>query len=388
MDPLLHITLEQLRTRRSAKWTTFDQDVIPAWVADMDFPVAPPIQQAMLRTIQSGDLGYPGEASAQSLAEAFAKRMHQRYNWQPDPALVMPTGNLIQALIASVASFSQAGDGVVIQTPIYYPFLKIVDALGRRLVESCLIPGQQRYEMDPGGLRQSIDKDTRVFLFCNPHNPTGRVFERHELEEVAAIAVENNLVVVSDEIHADLTYPGHNHIPLASLGPDIAARTITITSATKSFNIAGLKCAVIHFGSPELARQQQSFFNEHVLGSPNILGMDATMAAWRDGDEWLAAALRQLESNRNTVASFVHEHLPQINHYAPEASYLAWLDCSRLGLPARPYDYLLSKARVSFSDGREFSGHCPDFVRLNFATSPDILQEILERTRAAIEQAN
>lgn len=387
MSISLDISLQQLRSRQGAKWTTFGPDVLPAWVADMDFPIAPPIHQAILDTLAREDVGYPGEASLKALTDVFLDRMSKRFDWQPDPERVMPVGDLIQAMIASVASFSQPGEGVVIQTPIYHPFLKIVSMLGRKLVENRLLPGTGRYEMDSDSLRRAIDENTRLFLFCNPHNPTGRVFERAELEEIAAVVIEHNLVVVSDEIHADLVYPGSTHIPLASLGPEIAARTITITSATKAFNIAGLKCAIIHFGSAELRRQQSKIFASHVLGQPNILGIEATLAAWRDGDEWLAAVLRQLETNRGVVADFLSQRLPLVRSHAPEASYLAWLDCSALGLAARPYEFFLDQAKVAFSDGREFSSHSDDFVRLNFATSPDLLEQILERTSGSCQRA-
>jgi cystathionine beta-lyase len=379
----LDVSLEQLRSRQGAKWTTFGPDVLPAWVADMDFPVAPPIHQAILDTLAREDVGYPGEASLKALTEVFLERMRARFDWQPEPRRVMPVGDLIQALLASVASFTGPGDGVVIQTPIYHPFLTIVSRLGRRLVENRLVSGTGRYEMDIDGLRRAVDENTRLFLFCNPHNPTGRVFDRGELEEIAALVVERDLVVVSDEIHADLVYPGGTHIPLASLGPEIAARTITITSATKAFNIAGLKCAIIHFGSAELRRRQSELFASHLLGTPNILGIEATLAAWRDGDEWLAAVLRQLATNRGVVADFLSRRLPRVGWHPPEASYLAWLDCSALELAARPYDHFLAEARVAFSDGREFSSHSDEFVRLNFATTPDVLGQILERTSGA-----
>jgi len=386
MSSPLDVSLEQLRQRRGTKWTHFGPDVIPTWVADMDFPVAPPIKQALADILERGDIGYPGDASLQALADAFARRMSQRFDWRPDVSRVMPVGNLIQALIASVASFSQPGDGVVIQTPIYYPFLTIVKSLGRRLVENPLVRGPRRYEMDLDHLERVIDDKTRLFLFCNPHNPTGRVFERSELEQIAAIAVANDLIVVSDEIHADLVYPGGGHIPLASLGPEIAARTITLTSATKTFNMAGLKCAIIHFGSPELMRGQTALFNEHVLGTPNIMGIEATLAAWRHGDDWLANTLKQLDTNRTRVAEFLAEHLPAVIFHPPEASYLAWLDCSALELSPRPYKFFLSEAGVAFSDGRQFSEQAQQFVRLNFATAPDVLEQILERSSTAVER--
>jgi cystathionine beta-lyase len=383
----LEVSLEELRQRQGSKWTAFGPDVLPAWVADMDFPLAEPIKRAIIGVLEREDGGYPSDASLGELGTAFVERMSDRFGWLPDPPRVQPVGDLIQSMIASVATFCPAGQGVVIQTPIYYPFLQIVDMLGRRLVDNPLVLRNDRYEMDLDGLRESIDDETRLVLFCNPHNPTGRVFERAELEGLAELVLERDLIVVSDEIHADLAYEGHTHIPFASLGPEIAARTITLSGATKAFNFAGMKCAVIHFGSKELQKRQTSVFHPRLLGLPNVFGIEATLAAWRDGAEWLEAAVGQLEENSKRVARFKDEHLPRIGFQPPEASFLAWLDCSSLGLPARPYDFFLSEARVALSDGRPFGSRSDECVRLNIATDPSVLDEILERMRAAVAAA-
>ena len=383
----LEVTLAELRRRRGSKWTAFPPDVLPAWVADMDFPIAEPIKEAILGVLERNDAGYPGEASLKELGSAFATRMSDRFAWEPDPRRVQPVGDLIQAMIASVATLCPAGGGVVIQTPIYPPFLQIVEMLGRHLVDNPLVAGAHRYEMDLDGLREAIDDRTRLILFCNPHNPTGRVFERHELEGLAALVLEHDLIVVSDEVHSDLAHAGGTHIPFASLGPEIASRTVTLTAATKAFNIAGLKCALIHFGSKDLKHRQTSVFHPRLLGIPNVFGIEATLAAWRDGEEWLLEVIEQLSANRSRIAAFLGEHLPRVGFHPPEASYLAWLDCGPLGLPSRPHEFFLSEARIALSDGREFSRRSDPFVRLNFATAPSVLEEILERMGAAVERA-
>ena len=381
----LDVSLDEMRRKRGAKWTTYDPDVIPAWVADMDFPLAPPIRDAIDDVLERQDLGYAGPPALEALPEAFAGRMRERFAWKPDPKGVLPVGDLIQAMIAAVATFADEDDGVIIQTPIYYPFLQIVGLLGRRVVENPLVVGSRRYELDFDQLRSAIDERTRMFLFCNPHNPTGRVFERRELEELAEIALEHELIVVSDEIHADLAYGGHTHVPFASLGPEIAARTITLTGASKAFNIAGLKCALIHFGTPELESQQSRLFSPFLLGTPNILGIEATLAAWRDGGEWLDAVVSQLEVNCRRVDEFLAAHLPAIAHLPAEASYFAWLDCSALELPSRPHEFFLEHARVAFNDGRPFGGSSERFARMNFGTSGAVLDGILERMYAAVD---
>lgn len=387
MSVLLDVSLEDLRRRRGGKWTSFGPDVLPAWVADMDFPIAEPIKAAVRAVLDRDDGGYPGEASLRALGTVFAERMHARFGWEPDGPRTQPVGDLIQAMLASVATFAAPGEGVVIQTPIYPPFLQIVDMLGRRLVDNPLVPGPDRYEMDLDGLREAIDSDTRLLLFCNPHNPTGRVFERRELDGLAALVLEHDLIVVSDEVHADLAYEGARHIPFASLGPEIASRTITLTAATKAFNIAGLKCAVIHFGSKALKQRQTATFHPRLLGQPNVFGIEATLAAWREGDAWLAAVVAQLDANRRRLAGFLGERLPGVGFRLPEASYLAWLDCAPLGLAPRPYEFFLEKAGVALNDGREFSSRSDAFVRLNFATAPAVLDAILERLGAAVDAA-
>ena len=192
---------------------------------------------------------------------------------------------------------------------------------------------------------------------------------------------------MSDEVHADLVFEGRPHIPFASLGPEVASRTITLTSATKAFNIAGLKCAVIHFGSQELMRRQTAIFHQYLLGVPNILGIEATLAAWRDGAEWLDAVVARLDGNRMLLAELLAERLPGVVYQPPEASFLAWLDCGALELPSRPVDFFLSEAGVAMNDGRTFSKRCDAFVRMNFATAPEILHEIVGRMGDAVEKA-
>ena len=383
MDERLAVTLPELRRRRGSKWTAYGPDVLPAWVADMDFPIADPIRRAILDVADRNDCGYPSVPSLRALGTAFAERMTARFGWEPHPPKTQPVGDLIQAMIASVATFCAPGEGVVIQTPIYPPFLQLVRLQNRRVVENPLLRNADRHEIDLAGLRATIDEGTRLMLFCNPHNPTGRVFERGELEAVAEIALERDLIVVSDEVHSDLVYPGHRHVPFASLGPEIAARTITLNAATKAFNIAGLKCALVHFGSAELRRRQLAAFPPRMLGIPNVFGIEATLAAWRDGDEWLDAVLAQLDANRTRVAEFLASRLPRVGFLPPEASYLAWLECAALDLPGRPQRFFLEQARVALNDGDEFgSGHA-DCARLNFATAPAVLEEILERIGSA-----
>ena len=383
LDPL-ELSLEALRARRGSKWLKYGPDCLAAWVAEMDYPVAEPVQRAIARYVEHKDYGYAPLPDDTRLADAFVERMERYFGWSPDPAGIQPVAELIQALFSITLAFSEPGDGIVLQTPIYPPFLMTVAETGRRMVDNPLLDDGTRYVMDVDGLRQVVDDRTKIVFFCNPHNPTGHVYERPELEALAQVAVERDLVVVSDEIHADLVYDGRAHIPLATLGPEIAARTITITSATKGFNIPGLRCALMHFGSPELRRRFHRRIPERLLGRVNPIGIDATVAAWREGQPWLETVMARLTTSRDRVTRFLAEELPAVHYYPPEGTYLAWLDCRALELPARPFEFFLEQARVGLNDGAEFGPGHAQCVRLNFATSATILDQVLERMAKAV----
>ncbi|MDP9373483.1 MAG: pyridoxal phosphate-dependent aminotransferase [Chloroflexota bacterium] len=377
------LSIEALRARRCSKWTRYPGDVLPAFVADMDFAVAEPVQAAIRRLVECQDYGYGFRTGEAGLAAAFTGRMRERFGWEVDAERVQTVTELIQAMFGAVMAFSEAGDGVVVQTPIYPPFLMTVAKTGRRLVENPLVDDGTRYVMDIEGLRRVIDDRTRVLLLCNPHNPTGRVFARDELLALGELAVERDLIVVSDEIHADLVYPGERHIPLGVLGPEIAARTITLNSATKGFNIAGLRCAVMHFGSAELQERFRRAIPEALLGQASIVGIDATIAAWREGQPWLDAVLAHLLANRDRIARFVAADLPGVRHYTPEGTYLAWLDCRELALPEGPYRFFLDRAQVALGNGEDFGPPGRGCVRLNFATAGAVLEQMLDRMAEA-----
>lgn len=385
LPDLERLDLARLRRRRGEKWQLHPPDVLPAWVAEMDFPLAAPIRQVLAEALENDDLGYPINPRPQDLPTAFAERMAARFGWRVDPHRVEVLTDVVQGIYVALDRFASPGEGVVVQTPVYPPFLHAVRETGRRLVENPLVEGATRWELDLDGLASAIDPATRVLLLCHPQNPTGRVFERRELEALAELALRHRLVVISDEIHADLVYAGKRHLPFAALGPEIEARTVTLTSATKAFNIPGLRCAVAHFGSAEL-RQRFLALPRHVRGGVGSLGLAATAAAWRESQPWLDAVLRRLEANRGIVADLVRSELPGVGHRPPEASYLAWLDCRSLDLGPSPQRFFLERARVALSPGEAFGRPGEGFVRLNFATSPALLGEILERMAKALRE--
>ncbi len=373
------------RSGRSEKWGTYPADVLPAWVADMDFPIAEPIRRALRRALEDSDLGYPMHPAPTDVPEIVAARMQQRFGWRPEVGCVELLTDVVQGIYVALQQFSEPGDGVVVQTPIYPPFLASVRATKRRLVENPLALGEGGYGVDLDGLRWAAADGARILLLCNPHNPSGRVFRRQELEGIAEIVLSSELVVVSDEIHADLVYTGHRHLPFSSLSPEVAERTIALSAASKAFNVAGLRCAVAIFGAPRLKRRFCAL-PRHLRGGIGVPGIEALRAAWRHGQPWLDQVLAYLESNRALLAEFVSDAFAGIRWHPPEATYLGWLDCRSLELEPDPGRFFLERARVALSDGSAFGTPGRGFVRVNFATSRAILSEVLERMAQALHE--
>nr|WP_062334939.1 aminotransferase class I/II-fold pyridoxal phosphate-dependent enzyme [Herbidospora sakaeratensis] len=361
------LTVEQARKRDGTKWTQAEGDVIPAWVADMDFPVAGPIRDAIMHRVTT-DMGYPDwpwEQPGLPLPEVFAERMAARYGFHPDPVHVRTFTDLNQSLQALLDVLTEPGEGVLTHTPTYNAFLMTLEAMNRPPVPIPLVPDGESWRAelpaDPRG--------ARVLLLVNPHNPTGRCFTRTELEEIAEYADRHDLTVISDEIHCDLVFAPHEHIPFGLLRPK---RTVTITSASKAFNMGGLHCAIAHVGSAR-AREALATRPPALYGQPSVLGVAATVAAWRECDAWLDGVVAVLDRNRKTLA----QRLPAGWSYrVPEATYLAWIDT---GIPDAAA-FLEREARVKVAPGSIY-GASDSWIRLNFGTSGPILEEILDRIR-------
>jgi cystathionine beta-lyase len=381
LDPAL------LHSRISEKWGTYPKEITPTWVAEMDFPLAEPIRVVLERAVDRWDVGYPINPHDTGLRECFAERMERLWDWRIDPKRVEILSDVVQALYLGVTAYSERGDGAVIQTPIYTPFYGAVRDTGRRLVEHRLEPPRgtaNGYALDVDALRAVADEGTRMLLFCNPHNPTGRVFRRDELEAVAALARERDWIVLTDEIHQDLVFDDAQHIPFATLDEDAASRTVTITSATKAFNIPGLRCAVAHFPSAALQRRFNEVLPRHVRGGIGLLGMYATIAAWTHADPWLDETRTYLQQNRDFALDTLAREIPEIRCQRPEATYLAWLDCRALDLAPNPAEFFYRHAKVALSAGSKFAPDCAGFARLNFATSRSLLADVLERLAKAV----
>lgn len=376
-----------LRTRHGEKWATYPPDILPAWVAEMDFPLAEPIRVTLERAVARWDVGYPINPRATGLPQCFHDRMQRLYGWSPEIGRIEVLSDVVQALFIALEAFTEQGEGAIVQTPIYPPFLGAVRETGRRLVEHRFAApsrGGGGYELDLDALRAIADDRTRLLLLCNPHNPTGRVFTRTELVGLAELARKRDWIVVVDEIHQDLVFDGHEHIPFATLDSDAAARTVTLTSATKAFNIPGLRCSVAHFGSATLKRRFNEAFHRHARGGLGTLGIHATLAAWQHADPWLDEVRTYLQRNRDFVTAYLASEIPDIVFQPPEATYLAWLDCRDLGLPENPTHFFYERAKVALSAGEHFGPGWEGFARLNFGTSRAILTEVLEKLAKAV----
>jgi len=374
----------ELQRRAGVKWHRDGPSAIAAWVADMDFPIAPEIKAAILALVESDDLGYPDPALDARLRSAFSRRAMARYQLEVDPDRVVVISDVVQAIYLCVLAFTQPGDGIACLTPAYPPFYSAANDTGRRLVGCDLVAGAQRYQVDLSALDALVqDQGVRMLLLCNPHNPTGRSFTRDELAGIAALARDRDLTVVSDEIHADLTLPGAAHVAFAALDAEASARTVTLSSASKAFNLAGLRCAVAAFGSDALLERFERF-PAHARGSVSALGMVAAVAAWDKADAWLEAALQVLASNRDFLVAYVDQHLPGVAMRPPEATYLAWLDWRALGLGDDPSGWLKEHAQVALSPGADFGVAGAGHARLNFATPRPVLEEMLHRIESAL----
>ncbi len=384
MDPhrFDEISLAALRARPGAKWQHYDADVLPLWVAEMDFPLAPPIKRAIEGLLARDDFGYPQFTGLPGLREAVNARLKARYAYATEPDQVMLLGSTGAGINLSVHAFTQPGDEVLLLTPLYPPFKQAVERAHRVAVEVEMIRGADQYEIDFAALERAVTPKTRLLMLCSPHNPVGRVFTRQELEGLADLAQRHDLVISSDDLHADILMEG-KHIPIATLSPEVAERTVTLYGPTKAFNIPGLKITFAISSNPEIIKKLETA-GAGIATGPNVAAQNAALAAYTDGDEWLNEALDYLRGNRDWLVSELREKLPQIPVHLPQGTYLAWLDLRGCGLGDTPAAELLERAKVALNEGSSFGPGGDGFARLNFATSRPILAEAVRRLEAAL----
>jgi len=358
------------------------EDVLPMWVADMDFAAPEAVTQALVERALHPVYGYtlyPDE-----LFEALAAWLRDRHGWAIERDWVIWTPGVVPALFAAVRAFAQPGEGVIVQPPVYHPFFSAIADNGRRVLENPLVLAGDRYVMDLDGLERRAAEGARLLLLCSPHNPVGRVWTANELRSVLAIARRHGLTVVADEIHHDLIYPGHRHTALAALAGD-PADIVTTVAPSKTFNIPGLGLSALVVPDPARRAALNRVFGELHVGAGNPFGIAAFVAAYRHGGPWLDALLAYLAGSRDLVLDFVAERLPGIRAIVPEGTYLIWLDCRGLGLDdAALKAFFVGQARVGMNPGITFGRGGSGFMRLNLGAPRVVVVEALERIAGAL----
>ena len=382
------------RATNSIKWQKYPQDVLPLWVADMDFAAPDPIRIALQRAVEQAVLGY--ESPSRELREIVAARMQTLYGWQVSPQAVVATPGVVAGFTAACNAVCTSGQGLLVQPPVYPPFLKVHAAAGLLRQDAPLTVessgSQLSYSVDFDVFQKAVDSagtQTGMFLLCNPHNPTGQAYSKEDLTRMADICLKGNMVICSDEIHSELLLDGSKHTPIAALDPEIADRTITLVAPSKTFNVPGLFCGFAIIPNADLlARYTKTV--ECMAMHVSSLGLVAAQVAFSgDCDEWLAALRIYLAANRDFLVEFVRSGLAGIKTTVSEATYLAWLDCTSLVNSGRitgtPYEFFLRQAKVALNEGREFGPGGEGFVRLNFGCPRCTLAEALGRMKTALD---
>jgi cysteine-S-conjugate beta-lyase len=376
---LVHIPVEQLRRRGSYKWARYPDEVLPAWVAEMDFPLAPPVRRALSEAVDLSDCGY-SYPRAIGLGEVFAAFAESRMGWRVNPEWVSPTIGILSGISAILSLIAKPGDGVVLTPPVYEPFYRLIREIGSEVVEVPLVD----CKLDTAAIDRRFAEGAAALILCSPHNPTGTMPTARELTAVAESAARYGTWVLADEVHAPLALPGSRHVPYLSLSPAAAERGISFLSASKAFNIAGLKCALA------IAASEASFGLLQRMPSRvtdcGHFGAIASVAAFREGGAWLDDVIAVLDHNRRLIGELLVERLPEIGYQEPQGGYLTWLDLRRLEIGDDPSTTILERGRLALSPGLEFGDRGAGFARLNFGTSPELVEQAIDRLAAAIHR--
>ena len=358
-------------------------DVIPLWVADMDFRTAQPIIDACVSKAEEGIWGYTSRPD--SYFQAVQQWEQRRKGWTPDVSLMSWSLGVVPALSSIVRLFSGDGDKILIQTPVYSEFYDVAEAWGREVVENPLVETDGKWSVDFDDFAEKV-KQCRIFLLCNPQNPVGRVWEPEELRKMAELCVESGTLLVSDEIHSDLIFHGKRHTPTASLSPEIAANTITCISATKTFNLAGLQASTTIFPNRDMKRAFEEFWGRMDIRRNNAFSCVAMEAAYREGEEWLDQLLPYISGNFDYICDFCAKNIPQIKPNRPDATYLMWLDCRALSMTNEELrDFFIHKAQLGLNEGYTFGHSLAGFMRLNAACPRSTLEKAMRQLKAAVD---
>ncbi|MDQ0725274.1 MalY/PatB family protein [Microbacterium sp. W4I20] len=376
------LPLAELRERSSEKWREYPADVLPLFVAETDFPLAPAVAAALQRAVDVGDTGYV--ASRNPLAASFTGFAQRRFGWSPDPARMRSTADVSMGIVELLRRVTQPGDRVIVTPPVYPPFYELVSEAGAEVERVPLRDTGTGWELDLDGIRAAFDDGATAILLCNPHNPTGTVHDADSLAALAELAEEFGAAVVSDEIHAPLAQPGTDFTPFLASGEAAQRVGYAVVSASKAFNLAGLKCALMVTADDATSAVVRGLPVE-VEWRTGQLGLLAAVAAFsEESDEWLDGLLRTLDENRVLLEDLLASRLPGARYRIPDAGYLAWIDLSALGWGDNPARRILKDAKVALHFGPAFGAEGAGHVRLNFGTSPEIITEAIERIAALV----
>lgn len=376
------------RNSRCRKWDNVEEvfgthDILPLWIADMDFAAPPGVVDAINRAARHRIYGY--HTRPQSFYQAAVDWVGRRHGWQVKLEWVINAPGVVPSIIAAILALTDPGDEVIIQPPVYPPFFSCVTKNGRQLVENPLRCADGRYEMDFDDLERKISSKTRMLILCSPHNPVGRVWTQAELTRLNEICLQHDIMVLADEIHSDLVFKGHKHIPVAALHDDAQRNTVTCISPSKTFNIAGFYTSYVIIADQSKRKKFLRVLEALEISQGNSFGVIAAEAAYRTGEGWLEDLLPYLEANADFMADYIAENIPGISMSKPEGTYLGWLDCRRLTIDSRDLkEFFVRKAKVGLNDGRTFGVQGEGFVRLNFGCPRSTLAEGLERIRQAV----
>ena len=359
------------------------KDVIPLWIADMDFRTAQPIIDALTARAQEGIWGYT--ARPESYFAAIAAWQKRRHGWDIDQSLMSWSLGVVQTISACVKLFTPEGGSVLIQTPVYSEFYDMTEAWGRKVVECPFVERDGRWSVDWTDFEEKLTQ-VDLFLLCSPHNPLGIVWEEADLRRMMELCLKHHVLVVSDEIHSDLIFHGKRHIPTATLSPEIAANVITGISGTKTFNLAGLQASTVVFPDAHKKAVFDHYWQCMDIHRNNAFSLTAMEAAFTGGEEWLEQLLPYLSDNFDFVVDYCQKYIPKIKTYAPDATYLMWLDCRALGLTNEQlHDFMIQKAKLGLNDGCSFGRQLQGFMRLNAACPRSLLAQAMDQLRAAVD---
>ena len=370
------LALDELRKRKSSKWRQYPSDVLPLPVAEMDFPIAPAVKASLQDMLDRSDTGYLG--AFPELFEAFAKFSKSRWNWQPDTTQIRIATDVGVGIVEVMRTLIKAGDKVMLNSPVYENIWKWIPEINATLVDVPLTENELNYKLDLDAIEREYANGVKLHILCSPHNPVGIIYTRSELETIATLAKMYGVIILSDEIHGPLTFNKKDFYPFLSVSDDAKEVGIIITSASKSFNFAGLKCALIITESARL-KEKINAMPPALTWRASLFGAVASTAAYSESDEWLDGVLITLNENRNLVKKLIDTKIPTIKYRIPDFGYLAWLDVSSLGLGSDPAGQILERSKLALNAGVLYGPKHSNFVRFNFGTSEEIINQAFDR---------